>query len=350
MGAYTYSTTASSNTSVDSIGSQGSSDAANIDNLIRALAASDAALVRDLGGANTSVSGTDTILVGLADPSAVTSYFDGMRFSFRAAGTTTVTNPTLNVDSIGAKTIKKTIQGTESALVIGDIRAGQTVEVVYRSAWASAAGAFELLTTGNGIIEPAGSTAGDILYRASTGYTRLAVGSNGQLLKLASGIPSWGNAFVFGAGSSLSGTSVTLSSSIPSWVTHIQLVLADVSLNGTDQIVITLGDSGGFEFSGFVGSGQAVVTTGTSTTSSTSAFVIRSGAAGDSMSGVVNIIRPDAANGATWVASGVGTATANGGWIMGGSKTLTGTLDRIAIGSAAGVNTFDTGYVGVYWA
>jgi hypothetical protein len=143
MGAYSFSGTAASNTTVDGIGAAGSDSPDNIDNLVRALAASDANLVRDLGGANT-VTGTDTITVALADASTPT-YFDGMTFSFRAANDTTSTTPTLNVDSLGAKTIKKAIAGVESALVAGDIQAGGTYQVVYRSAWASAAGAFELL-------------------------------------------------------------------------------------------------------------------------------------------------------------------------------------------------------------
>jgi hypothetical protein len=144
MGAFSYSGTAASNTTVDGIGAAGSDSPDNIDNLVRALAASDANLVRDLGGANTVAGSADAITVALADASTPT-YFDGMTFSFRAASDTTVTGPTLNVDSLGAKTIKKTIAGVESALVAGDIQAGGTYQVVYRSAWASAAGAFELL-------------------------------------------------------------------------------------------------------------------------------------------------------------------------------------------------------------
>jgi hypothetical protein len=146
MGAYTYSTTAASNTTIDGIGNNGAVDPpSNHDNIARALAASQAALVRDLGGANTVAGTADAITVALADATAATAYFDGMIFSFRAASDSTSVSPTLNVDSIGAKTIKRAIAGVESALVAGDIQAGGTYTVVYRSAWASAAGAFELL-------------------------------------------------------------------------------------------------------------------------------------------------------------------------------------------------------------
>jgi hypothetical protein len=144
MGAYSFSGTAASNTTVDGIGAAGSDSPDNIDNLVRALAASDANLVRDLGGANTVAGTADAATVALADASTPT-YFDGMRFSWRVGTDNATTTPTLNVDSLGAKTIKKSIAGIESPLAIGDLQAGMTAEVVYRSAWASAAGAFELL-------------------------------------------------------------------------------------------------------------------------------------------------------------------------------------------------------------
>ena len=37
------------------------------------------------------------------------------------------------------------------------------------------------------------TTAGDLLYRNATEPTRLPVGSNGQVLKVSGGLPSWGN-------------------------------------------------------------------------------------------------------------------------------------------------------------
>jgi hypothetical protein len=179
MGAYSYSGTAASNTTVDGIGAAGSDSPDNIDNLVRALAASDANLVRDLGGANTVAGTADAIAVALADASTP-AYFDGMRFSFRAASDTTVTGPTLNVDSLGAKTIKKTIQGVESALVVGDIQAGQTVEVVYRSAWAAAAGAFELLNPTFAIADALTMTAA----LQSQARTNISAALKGQIFGL----------------------------------------------------------------------------------------------------------------------------------------------------------------------
>ena len=41
------------------------------------------------------------------------------------------------------------------------------------------------------VLIPGSSTTGDILYHNGTAYTRLGIGTNGQILKVSSGIPSW---------------------------------------------------------------------------------------------------------------------------------------------------------------
>lgn len=307
MGAYSYSTTASSNTSVDSIGSQGSSDAANIDNLVRALAASDAALVRDLGGAGT-VSGTDTITLAPVDPTNVTAYFDGMRISFRAAGTTTVTNPTLNVDSVGAKTIKKFIGGIgESDLFIGDIKSGGTYEVVYRTAWASAAGAWELLN------------------------------------------PSTQNTVFYGSTTSLSGDPVDLTG-IPAWAQEVEVWFYNASLSaGTDFLFVQLGDSGGIEPTGYnsplygryddAGGTTISIVGGTS-------FAIALGNGARNFTGVMQLKRIDPA-GYSWLMKTEGGISDGSNIFLtqsSGFKTLTADLTTIRIGSS-GSDTFDSGSV-----
>lgn len=74
----------------------------------------------------TSVSGTDTI-TALA-PLSMTSYAAGQTFRFIAAGANTTTGVTININSIGAKSITK--NGT-TALAIGDIISGSIIEITY---------------------------------------------------------------------------------------------------------------------------------------------------------------------------------------------------------------------------
>jgi len=142
-GYYTNNATPASNTSIGGIGSAVTSDAGNADDLFRELAAQGRQFANDLAGLNT-VGGTgDAIILTLAS-GTVTAYADGQLFAFIAPGTNTITNPTLNAHSIGAKTLKK-FTTAEAALAASDIRSGGLYLARYRSAWASAAGAFQLL-------------------------------------------------------------------------------------------------------------------------------------------------------------------------------------------------------------
>ena len=99
-----------------------------ITNLAAGTVASDAARLDQVqGGAATfiSVTGTDT-LTGTVVP-ALSAYATGNQFSFLVANTNTGA-VTINVDGIGAKAITRT--GT-TALVAGDMVAGQAVEIIY---------------------------------------------------------------------------------------------------------------------------------------------------------------------------------------------------------------------------
>ena len=99
-----------------------------ITNLAAGTVASDAARLDQVqGGAATfiTVTGTDT-LTGTVVP-ALSAYATGNQFSFLAANTNTGA-VTINVDGIGAKAITRT--GT-TALVAGDMVAGQAVEIIY---------------------------------------------------------------------------------------------------------------------------------------------------------------------------------------------------------------------------
>ena len=99
-----------------------------ITNLGAGTVASDAARLDQVqGGAATfiTVTGTDT-LTGTVVP-ALSAYAAGNQFSFLVANTNTGA-VTINVDGIGAKAITRT--GT-TALVAGDMVAGQAVEIIY---------------------------------------------------------------------------------------------------------------------------------------------------------------------------------------------------------------------------
>lgn len=100
-----------------------------------------------------SASGTDTITLTVL--SAISAYAAGQQFTFKAAATNTG-SATLNVNSIGAKTIRKKNRGTGTVDVLeaGDIISGGIYTVRYDGTYMQLiatddkpAGAYELLST-----------------------------------------------------------------------------------------------------------------------------------------------------------------------------------------------------------
>jgi hypothetical protein len=88
------------------------------------------------------------------------------------------------------------------------------------------------------------TTTGDLLYAsAANTLARRGIGSTGQVLTVSGGVPDWttisAGAYTQLATGSLSGTSVTLSS-ISSSYKKLVLVLNNVSLSGSDEIIFQM--------------------------------------------------------------------------------------------------------------
>ena len=132
---YDWSTTAASNASVGSINwSEGQAPSSLNDSARYEMA--DVAKWRDLLGAAKISSGTDTI--ALTSGLSISAYAQGMMFAFEAGGANTGA-ATLNVDTVGAKDIKKF---HDVALASGDIEAGG----IYLVAYEASADNFQLLS------------------------------------------------------------------------------------------------------------------------------------------------------------------------------------------------------------
>ena len=133
---------------------------------------------------------------------------------------------------------------------------------------------------------------------------------------------------------------------IPSWVKRITVMLNQVSTNGTDGVILQLGDSGGFETTGYLGTGSAITGTNACGVSSfTSGFSAGTGVTdGASRSGCIFLLN---VGGNTWLASGAVTngATANG--VTAGVKALSATLDRVKLTTTGGANSFDGGSINI---
>lgn len=145
-----------------------------------------------------------------------------------------------------------------------------------------------------------------------------------------------------------SGTSVDFTG-IPSWVKRITVMFNGVSTNGTSNVQIQLGDSGGVETTGYLGSGTSLGSASVSSALSTSGFPITTAgiAAGVIFHGSV-IISLVGSN--TWASQGnVGRSDSTVVYIHGSAKTLSDTLTQIRITTVNGTDTFDAGTINIMW-
>ena len=146
------------------------------------------------------------------------------------------------------------------------------------------------------------------------------------------------------AQASTSGTSIDFTG-IPSWVKRVTVMFDGISTNGSSNLLIQLGDSGGVETSGYV-SGSTQSNSATVQTS-TAGFVLTSGSiAGSTYIG--NILLGYFGNN-LWICNGVLWNTGSAGHTNGGNKTLSDTLDRIRITTVNGTDTFDAGSINILY-
>lgn len=146
---------------------------------------------------------------------------------------------------------------------------------------------------------------------------------------------------------STSGTSLDFTS-IPSGVRRITVCFAGVSTSGSDAILIQLGDSGGIETSGYLGTGMRIGSSATAESTFTNGFAINhGGGTAIVLHGSVILTLLDASTN-TWVAQGVLTRSDSAAAeLTSGSKSTSAVLDRVRITTVSGTDTFDAGKINI---
>jgi hypothetical protein len=190
-------------------------------------------------------------------------------------------------------------------------------------------------STSSGFVQSA-DTSGEINLQ-SNGSTKLSVLSTGVSGTLVQGT----------AVASTSGTSIDFTG-IPSWVKRITVMFQGVSTSGTSDWLIQLGDSGGIENTGYLGTG-ASIQAGTGETLYTAGIGIRSGSAATVANGAVNIFQIISSSN-TWVAQGViGQSNSARMLLIGSGKSLSDTLTQVRITTVNGTDTFDAGTINIQY-
>jgi hypothetical protein len=133
---------------------------------------------------------------------------------------------------------------------------------------------------------------------------------------------------------------------IPSWVKRITVMFSGVSLSGTSDILVQLGDAGGIETTGYIGrGGNSSTAPAVAITTSTAGFPIRINAAANSFYGHMTITNITSNTFVSSFAGASGTLISSGG----GDKTLSDTLTQIRITTVNGTDTFDAGTINIMY-
>ncbi len=180
-------------------------------------------------------------------------------------------------------------------------------------------------------------------------WTLPATDSTGTqaLVSNGSGTLAWGSMTTLATAVSATGTAVEFLS-IPSWVNRIYFMFDGVSSSGTGGWLIQLGDSGGYETTGYVSAGSLLTST-VATTASTSGFILPSDSSSTLYSGFISINR---LTGNTWTASGsIGNESGTDRLLItSGSKTLSDVLTQVRLVNVLGTDTFDAGTINISYS
>lgn len=304
---------------------------------------------------------------------ALAAYVTGERYSFRANFTCGAT-PTLNISALGAKNIKKFVNGTTKAnLAANDIMSGQAVTVEYdgtdmlmvtptaglidtsTTATTSASGIIELATqaevdTGTDAVRAVtpstltGWTPGvaSVTFDPSADEALIRDASASNVLKRANI-----NTLILGTPvASTSGSNIDFTS-IPSWAKRIVINFTDVSTNGTNLLTVQLGDSGGIETTGYTG----CISQGATSGAHSGAFALDlSHTAAFTLTGTVTLTLLNSSTN-LWIMTAMLSRTdANAAvFVATGQKATSAALDRVRITTVGGTDAFDGGSINILY-
>jgi hypothetical protein len=140
-----------------------------------------------------------------------------------------------------------------------------------------------------------------------------------------------------------SGTSAVNFTSIPAGVRQVTVMLDELSMSGSNDLLIQLGDSGGIETSGYISR-----SVWTNASESTAGMIIRVANSGYKWTGTMTFTRVHTTNRFVQTHTVV-DPDSNQQQVGAGSKTLSAELTQLRV-VPTGSNTFDNGSVSIAWS
>lgn len=256
------------------------------------------------------------------------AHFSALAQTFVADTTAGAMRATIDAQQLIASLTTETAPATGDLIGIRDISAGADRGMTLAN----------MLKVINGLSEdsnPDSSADFVATYDASGGAAKKV-----KLINLSAGL-------TFGTAVGPSGTATGFTG-LPSGLNQIELTVSNVSTNGTSPLLVQIGDGGGYETSGYTSAVTVNNPTGNNVTRPTNGFqVTETNAANRQWFGRIVLSR---INFNSWVMSGILDGGANDTGSMhtsSGGKTLSGTLDRIRLTTAGGVDIFDAGTINI---
>ena len=194
-------------------------------------------------------------------------------------------------------------------------------------------------TTSSGLVATP-DNSGDIALQ-SNGTTKLTVSSAGVYGQITSAT----------AQASTSGTAINFTG-IPSWAKRVTVILNQASLNGSSPMQVRIGTSGGVESSGYFGTATTTQSTNVGGYSSRLSNGFQTGYEGGAQLNISGLMTIVLVGSNTWCATwNFGSNNGDSGYIMwgGGSKALSGTLDRVQVIASNGTDAFDNGTINIFY-
>lgn len=148
------------------------------------------------------------------------------------------------------------------------------------------------------------------------------------------------------ATASTSGTAVNFTG-IPSWAKRITVMFSGVSTSGTSKVILQIGDAGGVEITGYLGTS---LVSGVAATNYSSGFITDDRASAAAVRhGILTLCLVNPAT-YTWAfATQIGLSDNNLAAFGAGTKSLSDTLNQVRVTTVNGTDTFDAGSINIMY-
>lgn len=322
------------------------------------------------------VNGSGNVGIGTAAPTGALDIADGT-FYLTSAGTTRASldasATTTTLTSSGARAFRIVVNSITSLYIndsgyVGVLNTSPTVAFdVTGAIKTSGAATFggntsvtgTLSSTGN-ITSSTGSVTAETSVTAKTSVITDTISERTAAANVTvNGVPvvyNSGTSYIGGdylrvstktVQSTTSGSLITFSS-VPTWAHRITVMFYEVSLSGTDDILVQIGPAAALTTSGYISAGWRQNSGGSANISgSTSGFLIPINNATDTISGSMMIDLLDAAT-YKYVSTFTVYRNSTGLAFGSGSIALSGLLNQVGI-TRSGTNTFDGGSVNILY-